>query len=118
MTRRTDEPHAAQVSAHSGDEEIRLEVLVEYTATADDVNGGPVRGRHLSLPVQLIVQPAIRVRAVGLLGMRLRGGGSWQVLAAGSKSEVVLFDACDARGFLRGCLPECGADCRASGAVH
>ena len=53
---------AAQVSPHAGDEEIRLEVLVEYSATADSGDGGPARGRQLSLPVQLFVQPAVRVR--------------------------------------------------------
>lgn len=35
---------------------------MEYTAPADGADDGPVRGRRLSLPVQLIVQPALRVR--------------------------------------------------------
>ena len=65
MARQVHSLRTMQVSSHSGDEEIRLEVLVEYTATGDDVDGTPVRGRHLSLPVQLIVQPAIRVRTIG-----------------------------------------------------
>ncbi len=80
-----------QVSAHSGDEEIRLEVLVEYTAAADDANGGPVRGRHLSLPVQLIVQPAIRVRAYGLLGMSQRGASApaWSQLRRANIDDSV-----------------------------
>jgi hypothetical protein len=54
---------SVQVSPLSGDEEIRLEVLVEYSAARPGSgDGGPVCGRRLSLPVQLFVQPALRVR--------------------------------------------------------
>lgn len=62
-------PVAAQVTTLAGEETLKLEVQVEYLAALQqgDAEGEglgptPLPGRRLSLPVQLLLQPAVQAR--------------------------------------------------------
>lgn len=54
-----------QVTSLPGDEDVKLEVQVEYVSSVQSsdeaTEEGPVTGRRLSLPVQLLLQPAVQV---------------------------------------------------------
>ena len=66
----------AKVTSLAGEAELKLEVQVEYVSapqtSAEAPEAGPMRGRRLCLPVHLLLQPAVQVRAPLELHQRLR----------------------------------------------